>query len=436
MKNWLSWIVGGTVVATAATYVSTRDPLLDLWVAAKSIEQHWPVATDLSTEDESDADSVQLPSRFVRQQGSGRLGRESQDSSHKVHQRSHYATLRAFKETVGEKWKSTVQVLEKNRQIALGTVVDSNGWILTKASEIPERLIEVRLHDGSKAEGVVKLRRHDLDLALIKIERENLLPIAWNADAIVPVGGWLASTDNRNLPLAIGVMSVTSRNVRSEKPVLGVTLGEPPEGEKGALVEAVVEGSGADRAGMRTGDLINIIDSDALKTREDVFRRLGSLSAGQRVEVGVLRDGTRVSLSAQMMDLNHALLDPTEMEVNGEISARSTGFQNIIQHDSVLAPHQCGGPIVDVNGNAVGINIARAGRVSSYALPARIVSPAVADMLSTVLGTKATTESTVVQTSAQLPTKTNIELPASVPSGIVVETLKPEVTFPEPPRRR
>ena len=37
----------------------------------------------------------------------------------------------------------------------------------------------------------------------------------------------------------------------------------------------------------------------------------------------------------------------------------------------------CGGPLVDLDGAAVGLNIARAGRTESYALPADVVIAAV-----------------------------------------------------------
>jgi serine protease Do len=40
------------------------------------------------------------------------------------------------------------------------------------------------------------------------------------------------------------------------------------------------------------------------------------------------------------------------------------------QHDTVLRPADCGGPIVDLDGRVIGFNIARAGRTESYALPA------------------------------------------------------------------
>jgi serine protease Do len=47
----------------------------------------------------------------------------------------------------------------------------------------------------------------------------------------------------------------------------------------------------------------------------------------------------------------------------------------ILQHDTVLKPEECGGPIVNLDGKAIGINIARAGRVESYAIPSEAVLP-------------------------------------------------------------
>ena len=57
----------------------------------------------------------------------------------------------------------------------------------------------------------------------------------------------------------------------------------------------------------------------------------------------------------------------------GPLSQRRSGFPSAIQHDSLLRPEDCGGPIMDIDGRIVGLNIARAGRVASYALPSTVV---------------------------------------------------------------
>jgi serine protease Do len=394
-----------------------------------------PIAQRDSYVDDSDGSL----SVFVQQGRSG-SGREFQNlNDREAHQRTHYRTLRAFRESIGDTWKSTVQILVRNRQVALGAVVHPDGWIVSKSSEVPDQF-DVKLADGTKAVGAVRIRRTDMDLALIKIERDGLLPIELKANREVPIGGWLISTDIRPSALSIGVVGVANRNVRPEKPVLGVRLELTPDRTQGAMVASIVDGGGADRAGIEIGDIIQTVDGKSYSKRDDVLDKLRSLQAGQFVELGILRDERPIKITAQMMDLANSLFDSTEMEVNGHISARATGFQNVIQHDTVLQPHQCGGPIVDVEGNVVGLNIARNGRVASLAFHSRSLEPTIRDMLSSAGGpTIAQSVGSVIQASANEPIASSVSissnsnvLPASVPTSIQVEALKPEIKLPVP----
>ena len=61
--------------------------------------------------------------------------------------------------------------------------------------------------------------------------------------------------------------------------------------------------------------------------------------------------------------------------MGSKLSRRRKDFPLALQHDSMLQSNTCGGPLLDVSGEAVGINIARAGRVASYALPIETVLP-------------------------------------------------------------
>lgn len=319
------------------------------------------------------------------QEGQRMRGRETSFLNSRAQQRSQYASLKAFRDAIGESWKSTVQILSESKQVALGVIAREDGWIVTKSSEVPDAPVDVRLHDGTRFEGSVKIRRPELDLALIKVERKDLPTIQWDTQTQVPLGGWIASADSRSLPIAMGVVSVKSRTIPKSDAKLGIkltVLGQNPQ------VENVVFGSGADRAGIKEGDTILRIEGAVMGTGQEVLNTLMSLPAGKRILVDVERDGKELAFQAQMMDLTLSMLDPTEMEVNGNVSARSTGFRNVIQHDTVLSPQHCGGPLIDVDGNVVGLNIARAGRVCCYALPANTVSKAIGEMLETVVRTQ------------------------------------------------
>jgi len=54
---------------------------------------------------------------------------------------------------------------------------------------------------------------------------------------------------------------------------------------------------------------------------------------------------------------------------------------SVFQHDTPLFPEHCGGPMVDLDGQVVGLNIARRGRAASFALPAQLVKTLIDEML-------------------------------------------------------
>ena len=56
-------------------------------------------------------------------------------------------------------------------------------------------------------------------------------------------------------------------------------------------------------------------------------------------------------------------------QMGNTLSRRRDGFDAVFQHDATIEPEQCGGPLVDLDGRLIGINIARAGRIESFALP-------------------------------------------------------------------
>jgi len=62
---------------------------------------------------------------------------------------------------------------------------------------------------------------------------------------------------------------------------------------KGALVNDVFEGDPADKAGVKTGDIILEVNGRKIKDTHELLRIVATLSVGERVEVKVLRDGKK-----------------------------------------------------------------------------------------------------------------------------------------------
>jgi len=59
----------------------------------------------------------------------------------------------------------------------------------------------------------------------------------------------------------------------------------------GALVSEVVQGSPADKAGIRPGDVITSINGQGVRSNTDLQNAIGLLRVGESVDVGLVRDG-------------------------------------------------------------------------------------------------------------------------------------------------
>ena len=63
------------------------------------------------------------------------------------------------------------------------------------------------------------------------------------------------------------------------------------ENAKGALVRNVVEGSAAEKAGIQAGDVITSLNGRAVANTAELRNSIGLLSIGEKVEIGLMRDG-------------------------------------------------------------------------------------------------------------------------------------------------
>lgn len=67
---------------------------------------------------------------------------------------------------------------------------------------------------------------------------------------------------------------------------------------KGAVVAEVEPGTAADRAGLKSGDIITVIDNKPVDSATDVRNRIGLLSIGEKVKITIVRNGRTRHLSA------------------------------------------------------------------------------------------------------------------------------------------
>jgi Do/DeqQ family serine protease len=70
----------------------------------------------------------------------------------------------------------------------------------------------------------------------------------------------------------------------------------------GALVSQVVEGSPAEKAGIRTGDVITSVNGQPVKSNSELRNTIGLLRVGDKVDIGLVRDGKPVKVTAVIAD--------------------------------------------------------------------------------------------------------------------------------------
>jgi Do/DeqQ family serine protease len=84
-----------------------------------------------------------------------------------------------------------------------------------------------------------------------------------------------------------GVLGV---NIQTLTPDIAESMGATSS-TQGALVSQVVEGSAAEKAGIKAGDIITAVNGKAVKDASGLRNSIGMLSIGERVDVALLRDG-------------------------------------------------------------------------------------------------------------------------------------------------
>ena len=272
----------------------------------------------------------------------------------------------AFRPVVNSVTHSVVRVFANGEPAALGVIVRSDGYLLSKASQL-QGTLSVMLDDGREIPGRLVAADVASDLALVQVQETDLVAVEWE-ERETPVGSWVVSAGNTTMPVGVGVVSVGEREIAPQRGVLGVVLDDVGIG---ATISRVFPGSAAARAGLEVGDIITNVSGQLILTRENLINHLSQYRPGETLPLIVKRGEKQEQVMATLGNEWSASADRQARQnmMGGALSIRSGGFMEALQHDTVLRPEDCGGPVLNLQGKVVGLNIARAGRVESYALP-------------------------------------------------------------------
>lgn len=271
--------------------------------------------------------------------------------------------------------KSSAVIYQQRDPIAYGTIVSPEGLIITKASEIENKdNLSIRIESQKYDQFQVLATNTDYDLALIKIDAKNLSALEHDKEA-QSVGSVVISngaTTRSQRRMLVGIISAKSRpivNPVRDYAYMGIEFSAP------AVIQSIEPKSPAAIAGLKANDVIIAIDEAPLKNFQlSMTKLLLEKKPGESVNFKVKRGDQELSFTLTFVSALK-FLGPDKMpktrndEMSGRTSKRAYPFPMVLQHDTPIPPHYMGGPLINLEGKIIGINIARANRCESYAIP-------------------------------------------------------------------
>ena len=265
-------------------------------------------------------------------------------------------------------------------QEVLGTIVTDTGLVVAKQSDL--RLPVKAWVDGDWMEAEMVSFDQTTDLSLLqlkpKADRE-FVPLQIGEDVTQEnltgrlILSLVKNSEEDSLTASMGTIMVEPQSFKATAERQGVDLGlvldaEASPSEKNDVgISRVYPGSLAAQLGLRNGDRLVSINGRDVVDEANLNQILAKLAGGQRARFSIRRHGELLSFRALL---------PASLPVvwnrwgGGPFSDRRFGFGTVVAHDGVINPSDCGGPVVDLDGKFVGINVSRAMRTTTYVVPA------------------------------------------------------------------
>ena len=283
------------------------------------------------------------------------------------------------------------------KRAVYGMIMSSDGYILTKASElnlsndilsqsdIPVSL-QIRLGDNKLFKDV-KLVGYleENDLALLKIDVEGLTPVVFAETSEIAQGSIVLSngaSTRRSRRARVGVISANAREIKGPVKVeMGIKL--KWENEQ-FIITDVEKNSAAAEANLKIQDIILEIDDKKIGEKLPIRDVLKEKSPGDLINLLILRENKKLTLKLELMAKTmpkNRVVTSRNDSMSGQFSRVRSGFSRVLQIDIPIADNSCGGPLLNLSGECLGLIIARANRAETFVLPLEEVKAAYQKLL-------------------------------------------------------
>ena len=262
------------------------------------------------------------------------------------YQRNMVKNVQAFRPVTSEASESIVVVLVDGTPDRLGTVVDREGSIATASAGLTGNFT-CRLSDGETKGAKLIHSSPEHGLAILRVGIADLKPIPWNRDDRPKVGKLLSAVHAVGTPCSFGIVSAEVQDVRKN------FLNQIQVTQQ-RRVTSVRSGSDFDYAGALPGDRIVSINGVDIQTEKQVHQLQAKHPTGGSLTLVVER-----------------MSDDEKKQMSIQLPA--FGLRDVFLHDASIDPSLVGGPLIGIDGLAVGISVGRTDSVSSLGVPRDVV---------------------------------------------------------------
>lgn len=263
---------------------------------------------------------------------------------------------------------------------AVATRIADSKYLVSKSSLVG--LVPFMGEGDPKQELTIVARNSDWDLVLLVADQENLTGVRLSKEPEIGAAE-LSGSQLDAVRMGQIVYSPTPNSDGLLSIVGGSPFYSPREASRGYLgvvlrdyqdqgVELVeVDNGAAMQAGLRPGDLILALNQQPVRQRQEIMQLLRWLDPNTIVDAKIQRNSQQFEVKITLGSRPEASDHAADMMKK---SLRRDGFSKVFCHDATLTPELCGGPVFGLDGQWLGLNIARYSRVRTFAIPADAVA--------------------------------------------------------------
>lgn len=174
-----------------------------------------------------------------------------------------------------------------------------------------------------------------------------------NSQIVSRTGGYLGLSFAIPSDVAKDVVKQLKANGKVKRGYLGVSFQNIDknlaksfglEQAKGALVAQIVPGGPAEKAGIKTADIITSYQGQTIHSASDLPHYVGSTAPGTEAKIGIIRDGKPITLSVEVGELQSDDLAPQLPKKNAQTQTNLLGLslRELTPEENAQADHPAG----------------------------------------------------------------------------------------------